>query len=141
MQFPLFPANHKAKIYAERSIVISFKVQFIQRSLSKYIKCIQVQAIAGSMEWRTPAPSKECTSHKDAVLHAEKLCSGTCLKWVTNDRRLPEAHRGHADFRENNCERWARISALGRPAQVQHFSEESEICDLPRNNKVIVVSS
>ena len=96
--------------------------------------------LPGHEEWRTPTPSKEWTSCKDTVFHAEKLCSHTCLKWVTYDRRLPEVHQGHADFGETNGEHWAHINAFSPTAQIQHFSEELEICDLPRNNKVIVVS-
>jgi len=33
------------------------------------------------------------------------------------------------------------VSFISPIAHAQHFSEELEICDLPRNNKVIVVSS
>lgn len=33
------------------------------------------------------------------------------------------------------------VSVHQPTAQAQHFSEELEVCDLPRNNKVIVDSS
>lgn len=88
MQFPSFPTNHKAKIYAYRNITNASEVQFLQRCLLKHTKWIQVQAAAGTQGVENIATSKEQASCKDTVFHAEKLNSDTCLKWVIQNRRL-----------------------------------------------------
>lgn len=68
--------------------MIVFEVQLIQRCLSKCTKWIQVQAAAGTQRVENTATSKEWTSFKNTVFHAEKLSSDTCLKWVMYDKRL-----------------------------------------------------